>query len=192
MRLLVIVGLLSFSSLILAAPALPGDSVYQVGGLWQTEKQQSITLESLAGKPQVIALIFTGCSNACPIIVESMRQLENNIPATMRNQVGFVLVSLTPDTDSAKTLQAFAEKKRLGPNWKLLKGNNALVRALSNALNNRYKIVQDGDVAHANTVTLLNSAGQIEVQASGTLTGIQPILQALEKTQPSAVIGPKH
>ena len=59
------------------------------------------------------------------------------------------------------------------------------MRALSNALNSRYKIVKDGDVAHSNTVTLLNSRGQIQVQASGTSTGVQPIIDAIGKIHQS-------
>jgi protein SCO1 len=180
MRILIIGLLLSFSASIYAGSTLPSDSVYQVGGTWQTENNQFIQLESLAGKQQVIALIFTGCSNSCPIIVESMKRIENQIPIKMRNKIGFVLVSLTPDTDTPKALKAFAEKKGLNQNWKLLRGNNELVRTLSNALNERYKVLKDGDVAHSNTVTLLNNQGQIQTQASGTLTGIKPILEALE------------
>ena len=80
----------------------------------------------------------------------------------------------------------FSEKKELNKNWKILRGNNELVRALSNALNGRYKLVKDGDVAHSNTVTLLNSRGQIQVQASGTLNGIQPIIDAIEKIHPNS------
>jgi len=181
MRVLIIGLLLSFSASVFAGSVLPSDSVYQVGGTWQTENNQSIQLESLAGKPQLIALIFTGCSNSCPIIVESMKRVESQIPVKLRNQIGFVLVSLTPDTDTPKSLKAFAEKKGLNQNWKVLRGNSELVRTLSNALNGRYKVLNDGDVAHSNTVTLLNAQGQIDIQASGTLSGIKPVLEAVDK-----------
>jgi protein SCO1/2 len=179
MKMLIVGLLLCFSTSVLSAPDLPGDSIYQVGGTWLTESNESIQLKSLAGKPQLIALIYTGCSNSCPIIVESMKRVEKQVPANMRGKMGFVLISLTPDTDYPKTLKAFAEKKGLNSNWKLLRGNNELVRTLSNALNGRYKIIKDGDVAHSNTVTLLNSQGQIKIQASGTLTGIKPIMDAV-------------
>lgn len=181
MRMLIIALLFSFSSSVFPASDLPSDSMYQVGGTWLTENNESIQLESLAGKPQLIALIYTGCSNACPIIVESMKRVEKQVPVNMRSKIGFVLVSLTPDTDYPKTLKAFAEKKGLNSNWKLLRGNNELVRTLSNALNGRYKAIKDGDVAHSNTVTLLNKQGQIQMQASGTLTGIKPILDLVAK-----------
>jgi protein SCO1 len=181
MRMLIIAWLVCFSTSILAASALPSDSVYQVGGTWQTADNQSIQLESLAGKPQLIALIYTGCSNSCPVIVESMKRVEKQVPINMHSKIGFVLISLTPDSDYPKTLKAFAEKKGLNSNWKLLRGTNELVRTLSNALNGRYKVIKDGDVAHSNTVTLLNSQGQIQMQASGTLTGIKPILDAVDK-----------
>jgi protein SCO1 len=185
MKALMLASLLSFCSLAYAEPALPGDSVYQVGGVWKTESDLAIPLESLAGKPQVVALVFTGCSNACPVIVESMKRVERQIPSNMRNQVGFILVSLTPETDSVKSLKTFYEKKQLNKNWKVLRGNDELVRALSNALNSRYKILKKDDVAHSNTVTLLNSRGQIQVQASGTVEGIQPIMQAIDGMRPN-------
>lgn len=181
MRILIIGLLISFSTSIFAESALPTDSIYQVGGIWQTDNNESIQLQSLAGKQQLIALIYTGCSNSCPIIVESMKRVEKQVPENMRSKMGFVLVSLTPDTDNPKTLKAFAEKKGLNSNWKLLRGNNELVRTLSNALNERYKVIKDGDIAHSNTVTLLNSQGQIQMQASGTLTGIKPILDTFAK-----------
>lgn len=181
MRNFLIAFLFSFSSICNAETGLPSDSIYQVGGSWLTENNASIQLESLAGKPQLIALIYTGCSNSCPIIVESMKRVEKQVPANMRSKIGFVLVSLTPDTDYPKTLKAFAEKKGLNSNWKVLRGTNELVRTLSNALNGRYKVIKEGDVAHSNTVTLLNSQGQIQMQVSGTLTGIKPILDAVDK-----------
>lgn len=177
-------GLLCFCKLAFADAVLPGDSIYQVGGSWQSDNL-NIPLTSLAGKPQIIALVFTGCSNACPVIVESMKRIEREMPSDMRNHVGFVLISLTPDTDTTKSLKIFSEKKQLNKNWKVLKGNNELVRALSNALNSRYNKIKDDDVAHSNTVTLLNSRGQIQVQASGTLNGIQPIIEAIEKYAPA-------
>lgn len=180
-RTLIVGSLVCFCTVTFAATTLPSDSVYQVGGTWVTAENQSIQLESLAGKPQLVALIYTGCSNSCPVIVESMKRVEKQVPMNMRNKIGFVLISLTPDTDYPKTLKNFSEKKELNQNWKLLRGNNALVRSLSNALNGRYKVIKADDVAHSNTVTLLNSQGQIQLQASGTLAGIKPIVDEIEK-----------
>ena len=181
MRTIIIALMFFVSHSLLAAPVLPSDSIYHVGGSWQTDNNKTIQLTSLAGKSQIIALIYTGCSNSCPVIVESMKRVEKKIPANIRNKIGFVLVSLTPDTDYPKVLKAFAKKKKLNANWTLLRGNNALVRTLSNALNGRYKVVKEGDVAHSNTVTILNDKGQIQLQSSGTLVGIKPIAEYIEK-----------
>lgn len=71
--------------------------------------------------------------------------------------------------------------KKLNRNWKLLRGNNGLVHTLSNALNGKYKVINDDDVAHSNTVTVLNDKGQIQLQSSGTLTGIKPIIEYVER-----------
>jgi protein SCO1 len=179
-RILLFSLIIFFTHSVYAEQALPSDSIYQIEGTWQTESNQSIQLKDFVGKQQVIALIFTGCSTSCPIIVESMKRVENKIPPNMRDKIGFILVTLTPELDSPKILKAFADKKGLNQNWKILRGNNELVRSLSNALNGRYKMIKEDDVAHSNTVTLLNKQGQIQVQASGTLTGIKPIIEAIE------------
>lgn len=181
MRVLLIALLCIVSHSIFAEPALPDDSIYHVGGNWQTSNNETIPLKSLVGKSQLIALIYTGCSSSCPLIVESMKRVEQKIPAKMRKKFGFVLISLTPDTDYPKVLKAFAERKKLNQNWTLLRGNNESVRTLSNALNERYKVINEGEVAHSNTVTLLNEKGQIQIQGSGTLAGIKPIIEFIEK-----------
>ncbi|MDO9281133.1 MAG: SCO family protein [Methylotenera sp.] len=181
MKILIMLCVLGFSAPSFAEPVLPSDSVYQVGGIWKTQDDQPIKLESLAGKPQLIAFIFTGCSNACPVIVESMKRIERKIPLQKRKDIGFVLLTLTPELDSPKSLKAFAKKREISPSWQMLRGNSELVRTLSNALNGRYKVIADDDVAHSNTVTLLNAGGQIEMQASGTLTGIKPIMDEMER-----------
>jgi len=181
MKILIILLALSFSASSFAEPVLSSDSVYQVGGVWKTQNDQLIRLESLAGRPQLIAFIFTGCSNACPVIVESMKRIERKIPLQKRKEIGFVLVTLTPELDSPKSLKAFAKKREISTGWQMLRGNSELVRALSNTLNGRYKVIADDDIAHSNTVTLLNAQGQIDMQASGTLTGIKPIMDEIER-----------
>lgn len=181
MRVLLIALLCIVSHSIFAEPVLPDDSIYHVGGNWQTSNNETIPLKSLVGKSQLIALIYTGCSSSCPLIVESMKRVEQKIPAKMRKKFGFVLVSLTPDTDYPKVLKAFAERKKLNQNWTLLRGSNESVRTLSNALNGRYKFVKDGDVAHSNSVTLVNEKGQIQFQSSGTMDGVKAIIEFIEK-----------
>lgn len=113
MRTTIIALMFIVSHSLFAAPALPSDSIYHVGGTWQTENDKSIQLASLAGKTQIIALIYTGCSNSCPVIVESMKRVEKKIPAKMRSDIGFVLVSLTPDTDYPKYLKRSQRKRSL-------------------------------------------------------------------------------
>lgn len=181
MKVILLALMFILSNELVAGSVLPDDSVYQVGGTWQTESDTTIQLASLAGKPQVVAFIYTGCSNTCPLIVESMKSIEKKLPAKMQNNIGYVLISLTPDTDYPKVLKAFADKKKLNKNWKLLRGNNASVRVLSNTLNGKYKVVKDGDVAHSNTVTLLNDNGQIQLQVSGTINGVKPIAEYIVK-----------
>lgn len=162
---------------------LPEDSLYTLSGRWQTQLGNEITLDALAGKPVVMALVYTGCSTACPMIIESMRRVEKKLPIARQGQINFVLVTLSPETDTPEVLKKFAEKKQLPESWRLLRGNNQTVRALSNALNSRYKKNQNQEISHSNTVTLLTSKGQIALQAAGTFTGIEPMIERLAASQ---------
>src|SRR4051812_6289947 len=55
---------------------LTDKSLYQLDSSWTTDSSQTIKLASLQGRVQVLAMFFTSCQYACPIIVHDMKRLE--------------------------------------------------------------------------------------------------------------------
>ena len=87
-----------------AAAPLSDRSVYQLNSTWTNDANQAVQLSQLRGKPQVVAMIFTSCQGACPLLVEQMRQAAGELRGADTN-FGYVLVTFDPERDSQEVPQ---------------------------------------------------------------------------------------
>src|SRR5436305_10365297 len=92
---------------------LPDASVYQLNSEWADDLGKRIKLSALRGRVQVVTLFFANCQMACPLLVHDMRRIEEGLPPTLRERVGFTLVSIDPDRDTAQALNEYRERPRL-------------------------------------------------------------------------------
>ncbi|MGO3356465.1 MAG: SCO family protein [Oceanisphaera sp.] len=159
--------------------ALPGDSVYQLNSQWQDRDSNELKLADLTGKKQIIALIYTDCITACPVIVADMKSIQEALTPAQQEQVGFVLVSLTPARDTPKIMRHFAKKRELDKHWTLLSGDDEKVRTLAMALNIQYMGLPDGEVAHSNAITVLDEQGSMQLQQVGVPGGPEALIKKL-------------
>jgi protein SCO1 len=151
-----------------AAPAAAGDfSIYELESTWSDQDGAELALADLAGRPRVIAMVYTHCAYACPRIVTDMKRIE----AELRErgvQAGFVVVSIDPERDTPARLAAFAEATRLDPReWTLLTGSDDGVMELAALLGVRYRRVSDMDFEHSNVITLVDDEGRILYRQTG-------------------------
>jgi protein SCO1/2 len=143
-------------------------SAYQLPSTWTTDAEKNIKLTQLRGKPQVVAMFFASCNGACPILVEQMRQLVDSLPANVRTNVGFVLISFDSERDTPKALRAYRETRKLPEGqWTLLHGRAEDVRELALVLGVKYRQDTNGQFSHSNLITILNSEGEIAYQQNG-------------------------
>ena len=107
----------------LSAAAYSARSIYQLESGWTTAAEQPLRLGQLQGKVQVLAMVYTTCESACPIIVSLMQHIEAALPLELRSQVGFVLVTFDPARDTPAVLSAYSARMGLDPmSWLLLLG----------------------------------------------------------------------
>jgi protein SCO1 len=143
-------------------------SVYWLDDAWTTQRNASVRLADFEGKPVVMAMVFTHCGYACPMIVRDMKRIGARLPADQNEDVQYVLVSLDPDRDTPEQMQRFASAHRLDPDqWTMLRGTKSQVRMLAAALGIRYRQESDGQFAHSNLVTILDASGEIALQQRG-------------------------
>ena len=157
-------------------------SIYQLESTWVTATAQSVRLGHLQGKVQVLAMVYTTCEAACPLIVSLMQRMEAALPLDVRAQVGFVLVSFDPERDTPGVLRAYGDRMHLdAASWSLLTGHPDDVLELATLLGIRYTRDQRGGFIHSNVITVLNKAGEIIHRHEGLYQDMAPTLDAIRR-----------
>jgi protein SCO1/2 len=154
-------------------------SLYQLDSEWTSDVGRKVKLGVFEGRPQVVALFFTHCEYACPIIVNDLRRIEAALPESLRGRVDFLLITLDHERDTPAVLHAYRETRRLPvAQWSLLHGGPDDVRELAALLGVNYQKDGRGQYAHSNIITLLNSRGEIV----GQLVGLNQDITTFERT----------
>jgi protein SCO1 len=139
----------------------PADfSIYLAESVWTDQNGERRPIGSLAGRVQVVGMVYTSCAYACPRMVLDMKRIEAELGA--RDDVGFVLVSIDPDRDTPARLAEFAAGSRLDPaRWTLLHGDEGDILELAALLGVQYRRMANDEYIHSNLLTVLDRAGQV-------------------------------
>ena len=166
----------------LPAVAYSAKSIYQLESMWTTATEQPRRLGTLQGKVQVLAMVYTTCESACPIIVSLMQLIEAALPPELRSQVGFVLVTIDSERDTPSVLRAYRDKMHLDPtSWSLLSGHPDDVLELATLLGIKYKRDRRGGFIHSNVMTVLNKDGEIVHRHEGLQQDMASTLEAIRR-----------
>ncbi len=168
-------------------PALPAgqptdQSLYLLDSKWTSDVGRQIKLGVLRGRPQIVAMFFTHCEYACPILVSELTTIEQKLPPEVRGKVDFLLVSIDSKRDTPAVLASFRAKRQFArERWTLLRGEADDVRELAALLGVNYTEDARGQFAHSNLITLLNTDGEIAFQHTGLKQEPAPLIAAIEK-----------
>lgn len=163
----------------LSFAATPSNSIYQIDDTWQTSLGDQIQLTQLEGKKQVVALMYSHCLHACPVIVANMKKIEQ-AAKDKNEEIGFVLVTLSPATDTVDVLHKFAKKMDMDEsNWSLLRADNASVRRLAMALELNYKPLANNMYSHSRSLVVLDEKGRIDFLSPGLPGGVNSFMEKL-------------
>lgn len=163
------------------APAGPvsARSIYQLDAKFCTDTGQCLPLAALRGRPVVLAMFFASCGYACPRLVTDMQALRGRLPAELRDQAAFVLVSFDPDRDTPAALADYRRQRALDGAWTLLHGDKGAVAELAALLGVKYRREPSGNFAHSNLLTVLNPEGEVVHRREGLSGGLDEAAQAV-------------
>ncbi|MCD6051361.1 MAG: SCO1/SenC [Verrucomicrobia bacterium] len=157
-------------------------SLYQLDSLWLSDAEKEIRLGVLRGRPQVVAMFFTRCEYACPIIVNDLKRIDATLPEKIRQQTDFLLVSFDPVNDRPEALRAYRQRQKLPlERWTLVSGKSDDVRELAALLGVNYRLDARGQFAHSNLITLLNAEGEIIAQQQGLNQSPEEMVRKIEQ-----------
>lgn len=152
---------------IAAAKPVTARSLYQLDATWTDDRNQSVQLASLRGRPIVLAMFFASCDYACPVLTSDMQRLRALLPENVRDSARFVLVSFDTARDTPAALNAYRVRSNLDDSWTLLRGESAAVQDLAMLLGVKFKQDARGQFAHSNLITVLNLEGEVTHQRPG-------------------------
>ena len=159
------VALLGFATVAGAAkpaPALPGDSIYQLPLPLTDSNGQTRDWRTLRGKPHLVSMFYTSCQYICPLIVESGKAVERQLTPAQQKKLGVVLISMDPARDDPAALKKVAEQRKLDTTrWTLASPPAGEVRAVAGVLGIRYRLLADGEFNHSSALILVDANGRI-------------------------------
>jgi len=176
--LLTLALLLAASGTVLAQ--LPGDSLYQLQPQLLNQDGKAVGLDLYRGQPTLISMFYGSCPHVCPMLIAKIRYLEGQLPATQRQRMRVLLVSLDPERDSPAKLRELAGRHGVDlARWTFAQAPEADVRRLAAALGIRYRKLPDGEFNHSTVITLLDPAGRASQRSSSLAVVDAELLAAL-------------
>jgi protein SCO1/2 len=88
----------------------------------------------IKGKTVVIDLIYTHCTDACPLETARLVQVQKMLGDAVGKDIFFYSITIDPKRDTPAVLKDYAEKFHVGPGWTFLTGKKAEIDALSQKL----------------------------------------------------------
>ncbi len=157
------------------------ESIYNVTSIWQNRFSHKIRLDSLRGKIQVVAMVYTHCEYACPRILADIKRIRNALSEPALNQTNFVIVSIDPERDTPNRLSQFATENDLNnQHWTLLHGNQGDILEIAALLGVKYKRISQEDFTHSNIISVLNKEGEIVHQRKKLTDQQQTTIKTIE------------
>jgi len=159
----------------LSAPVANAKSTHRVGAFKLTDQNgANITNSAFAKHATIIHFFFTTCAGVCPTTQSNIARLLAKMPNESRVQV--LSHSVMPERDSQLMLKMYAGLHQIDPErWHLLTGARNTIEAL--ARDSYYVNLSNGrsygvsDLAHTETLVLIDSAGRLR----GVYTGSLPL-----------------
>jgi len=157
-----------------AATALPGDSVYRLAAALTDQNGRNFRLDERRGRPMLVSMFYTSCQFVCPMLIESIRDVEQQLSPAEREHVGVLLVSIDPEHDTVAVLKRTSDQRAGDPaRWTLARTDAASVRKLAAVLGIQYRALGNGEFNHTTAILLLDPQGRI-VARSSKLGGAEP------------------
>jgi protein SCO1/2 len=140
-----------------------------------------LALRNLRGKPVLLTLIYTGCADVCPAVIENLAPAV----AAGEDALGdgsFRIVTIGFDTrnDTPDRMRSFARQHNAeGPNWHFLSADQTTMDQLAQAVGFSY-FSSTGGFDHMAQITVVDKDGVIYRQIYGSTFAPPQIVEPLK------------
>ncbi|MDH3740016.1 MAG: SCO family protein [Hyphomicrobiales bacterium] len=142
---------------------------------------RQVTLEQLRGKPVLISMVYTGCTDVCPAIIENLRPaIEIGQDALGADSFTTITVGFDTRHDTPERMRSFARARGIDlPNWLFVSGDQQTVQRLADAVG--FTITPSaGGFDHTAQVSIVDADGRIYQQIRGGVFNPPAIVEPLK------------
>jgi len=128
-----------------------------------------VKLSDFRGKPLVISLIYSSCSDVCPVITTTLESVDQTARDTLGDDsFNIVTIGFDISTDNPVRMKSFARKYgvRVSDHWRFLSGDLLSITALSEDLGFQFFESPKG-FDHLTQTTILDKDGVVYRQIYG-------------------------
>jgi protein SCO1/2 len=126
------------------------------------------------GRPVVLTFIYTACTSICPVITQTLAELQSELGA-QRDKVHLMSITIDPEHDTPARLKEYAAKFGAGPEWQYYSGTVEATIAAEKAFN----VFREDKMNHNPVVLLRAAPGEPWLRIDGFATA-QELLQSYQ------------
>ncbi len=141
-----------------------------------------VTLASLGGRPLVLSLVYTSCHHVCPLITRNLASAVE-IGRDALGEDAFTVVTLGFDwaADTPDRMRMFAATQGINePDWYFLSGDEASIRALTEATGFLFVPSSKG-FDHLSQTTVVDRDGVVYRQVYGAALDAPALVEPLKE-----------
>jgi protein SCO1/2 len=138
-------------------------------------------LAELKGRPLLVSLIYTACSDVCPAVIENLHPAIEAAQETL-GEDAFSVVTVGFDThnDTPERMLSFVRARGVDlPNWHFLSGDRATIDALATAVGFTF-YPSAGGFDHMAQVSVVDREGRLYQQVYGGVFETPQIVEPLK------------
>jgi len=148
-----------------------------------TARGESFRLSATRGKPLVVNLVYTSCSDACPLTVQTLaRAVDAAASAVGWDSFAVVTIGFDSRADTPQRMRDFARAQGVLSyrNWRFLSADAATIDRLAAELGFLY-VANAGGFDHLSQTTLIDGEGRVYRQIYGTTFAPQLLAEPLKQ-----------
>jgi protein SCO1/2 len=149
---------------------------------FQEANGKTVAIADLRGKPVLVTLIYTSCSDVCPTIIESLAPAVGVAEDTLgKGSFNVLTIGFDTRNDTPERMRSFARAHRAGlDNWLFVGSDQATMDRLSIAVGFSYSS-SAGGFDHMAQVTVLDKSGTVYQQVYGSTFEPPAIVEPLKQ-----------